>query len=117
MKKVKPKEIKELREEYLRIQSNLCALCKDALDLSEAVLDHDHTSGRLRGVLHRGCNVMEGVITNNMRRNKIDEIRLGSILAHLQAYQKDLKDLVHPTHLTPEEKLERRKQRAKKRRK
>lgn len=113
MRRITQREIKELREKYLQLQNNLCALCKDYLDSSEAVLDHDHQSGQLRGVLHRGCNVMEGVISNNMKRNRIDEIRLASILAHLQDYQKDLKDLLHPTHRTPEERKKRAKARAK----
>lgn len=113
MRRITQKEIKELREKYLLLQNNLCALCRDYLDINEAVLDHDHESGQLRGVLHRGCNVMEGVITNNMKRNRIDEIRLSSILANLQDYQRELKDLLHPSHRTPEERKQRAKKRAK----
>ena len=117
MRKIKASEIKLLREQFLVLQNNLCALCRDILHESEAVLDHCHTTGQIRGVLHRGCNALEGVIVNNMRRNRIDDIRLGSILANLQAYQKDLKELLHPTHRTAEERQQRAKKRAQARRK
>ena len=116
MQRITAKQIKELREQYLQIQNNLCALCQDYLDPAESVLDHDHASGQLRGTLHRGCNAFLGHIENNMKRNRIDDVRLAAILANLQHYQRQLKDVLHPTHLTPEEKKQRATRRAKKRR-
>jgi hypothetical protein len=82
----------------------------------EAVLDHDHKTGQIRGVLHRGCNAFEGTLVNALARNLISPQRLNNIMNNLVAYQKRLKPMLHPTHKTPEEKKAKAKQRAKTRR-
>ena len=114
MIRLKPKEIKELREKLLIEQDRLCGLCQEPLHPDEAVLDHSHQSGRIRKVLHRGCNVLEGVIANNAVRNKITPNRLLKICMNLLNYLTTAEiDILHPTHKTPEEKKERIKRRAK----
>ena len=48
-------------------QGKLCAICQKPIDLSvkgEGVLDHDHDSGWIRGLLHRSCNAAEGKVAN-----------------------------------------------------
>ncbi len=88
----------------MQVQNNLCALC-DQFILDDAVLDHDHKSGEIRGVLHRGCNAMLGKIENAMPRNRVDLGRLANISRNLIKYlTADGTDILHPTHKTPEEK-------------
>lgn len=111
--RIKPKDIKPLREQILQEQQGLCAICHDILDPSEAVLDHDHKSGYIRAVLHRGCNAYIGHLENNQARNRITPQRLEQILANYIYYVNTHRAILHPTHLTPEE----RKLRAQKRRK
>lgn len=43
----------------LKAQGGRCAICKDVLTLREGMtaIDHCHTSGRVRGILCRGCNL------------------------------------------------------------
>lgn len=50
-------------ERRLIIQNGLCALCKDkkAVDV-----DHCHETGRVRGLLCRGCNVGLGQLGDNI---------------------------------------------------
>lgn len=115
--RAKPKDIKPLREQFLKEQLGLCALCHEPIAEGEAVLDHAHDTGHLRSVLHRGCNAFIGHIENNQARNKITPARLARILANFERYVQTQKPILHPTHRTPEEKAERAKKRAKARRK
>ena len=106
MQKLKNSEIPVLREQLLKEQNGLCALCLEPIESGKAVLDHDHKSGKIRAVLHRGCNALEGQITNSLPRNLITESRLRNILARLLEYQKTLRPELHPSHKTPEERKE-----------
>lgn len=116
MTKARPKDIKILREQYLKDQMGLCALCREPIDASEAVLDHCHRTGLLRSVLHRGCNAYIGAMENNLVRNRITPQRLSNILANFDRYRQLTKPILHPTHRTLEERAELAKKRAKKRR-
>lgn len=111
--KLKVKDIKSLREEFLKEQMNLCALCGESIVEGEAVLDHCHKTGQLRSVLHRGCNAYIGSMENGMARNRITPSRLTMILANFERYRLLTKPILHPTHKTPEERLARAKKRAK----
>lgn len=101
--KAKPKDIKILREQFLKEQNGLCAICSEPLDISQAVLDHCHTTGKIRSVLHRGCNCFIGHMENNQKRNLITPNRLAKILANFETYVANQKDILHPTHKTAEE--------------
>lgn len=49
---------RKIRERTAEKQGWQCAICKAPLRNGKHVhLDHDHTTGKLRGVLCRGCNV------------------------------------------------------------
>lgn len=115
MRRITAREIKDLREQYLKEQHYHCALCNESLAQEEAVLDHDHRSGQIRSVLHRGCNAFLGHIENNQARNRITDSRLTAILGNLQRYVQELKPLLHSTYRTPEERALRAKKRAKSR--
>ena len=113
--KLKYKDIKPLRDKMLTEQDHRCALCEDTIDPREAVLDHDHKTGRIRRVLHRGCNALEGKIVNNMARNRLTMERLNTFAQNLVTYMDhNYEDIVHPTYLDGEERLQRAKLRRKK---
>ena len=115
--RLKAAGIAAYRELELTAQGGLCALCGEAIEAGKAVLDHDHKSGRIRGVLHRGCNALEGTITNALPRNLITPERLQAIFANWARYHSTPKDLLHPSHRTAEERKARAKKRAKTRKK
>ena len=101
--KLKYKEVKLYREQQLALQNNLCALCGDAVT-DDAVLDHDHKTGLLRQVLHRGCNSLLGKIENNLARSQMDHSRLRSWAENLVDYiQTTHTGILHPTYKTREE--------------
>ncbi len=81
-------------------------LCCDRIAPGDDVLDHDHTTGHVRGVLHRGCNAMLGHIENNRARNMLKDARLFRFLRGVERYlQADhTQRPLHPTHRTADEK-------------
>lgn len=113
MRKLKHKEIADYRLNQLLLQKGCCALCQQPI-IDDAVLDHDHKSGKLRQVLHRGCNAMLGKIENNMPRDRINLDRLEAFAKNLVRYiDSAYPDIIHPTHKTLEEKRAARKKRKK----
>lgn len=58
-------------EQYLDIyrrQNGLCQICKNHSDTFEddLVVDHNHTTGKVRGLLCHGCNLSLGNIKENI---------------------------------------------------
>jgi hypothetical protein len=103
--KLKYTEIKAYRLQQLAQQNNCCALCGEPV-VDDAVLDHDHKTGLLRKVLHRGCNIMLGKIENAMPRCRVDMNKLEVIAGRLIEYIKTQHtDILHPKHKIKEPKM------------
>lgn len=96
--RIKHSEISQYRSKILEEQGNNCALCSEAIAPGEAVLDHDHKSGYIRGTLHRGCNVLLGKIENSLKINKITPERLHEIFHNAELYMNSHTLLIHPRH-------------------
>lgn len=67
-------EIKRLyglsREDYdsmLAAQGNACAICEKAFNGKRLFVDHDHVTGRVRGLLCCRCNFMLGYAKDNIK--------------------------------------------------
>lgn len=95
----------------LREQGGLCPLCRKEIDLSikgEGVIDHDHDTGRIRGLLHRSCNAAEGKISNAAARWGAKSSQYTAIIPYLEALVGYLKrepsQFIYPMHRTPDEK-------------
>jgi hypothetical protein len=98
--KLKYTELKNYRQTKLAEQGHKCYLCGEPI-IDDAVLDHDHKTGLIRRVLHRGCNALLGKIENNMARNRITVQRLSNIADNLIKYITNTHtDIRHPTHKT-----------------
>lgn len=121
MKRLKPNEVKAWRESQLKAQDGFCALCGLALDPADAVADHHHRKGWMRGVLHRGCNALLGKVENNWKRVGVPG--LGNFLSNAYKYivcgenTPLVTDVYHPSFRTEEEKRLRRNKRARLKRK
>lgn len=63
--RIKHAEKKKYRDLLVKLQGGKCPLCGRSFKVVDPVLDHDHITGELRGVLCRNCNAMEGKITGN----------------------------------------------------
>lgn len=101
--KLKYTEVKSYRAQQLERQDSCCALCGEKI-IDDAVLDHDHKTGLVRQVLHRGCNALLGKIENNMLRNRMTKERLSTWAEKLIEYiTVTHTDVTHPTHKTAED--------------
>lgn len=96
------------RADTLKAQGSVCALCGDPFTAKNpAVGDHDHDTGQMRGVLHRGCNAMLGVIENGRARFQLkDLVRLMRVLKRIPTYISERRDDApyYPTYRTDDEK-------------
>lgn len=101
----------------LKEQGGLCPLCALPIDLTikgEGVIDHDHDSGRIRGLLHRSCNAAEGKISNAAARWGAKSSKYEDIIPYLENLvvylKKPQSNFIYPMHKTADEKkLERNK--------
>ena len=49
------------KRKMLALQQNKCAICTDRFEqISQARVDHDHKTGKIRGLLCNSCNVLLG---------------------------------------------------------
>ena len=112
--------LKEWRDATTAAQGGRCALCGDPFTAKNpAVADHCHKTGVLRGVLHRGCNAALGHVENNAPRYFLtDPVKLHrwakALVGYLTAPRHDAP--YYPTHRTDDEKKERARKLAAKRR-
>ena len=49
-------------------QLGLCAVCHDPFGKQNPVVDHDHNTGTVRGLLHRKCNLLLGLAKDSVDR-------------------------------------------------
>lgn len=68
MMKLTQSLIPVVRRKMAAEQGNTCRLCEGPMEDKQMVLDHDHDTGHCRAVLCRGCNALEGIVTNNRPR-------------------------------------------------
>lgn len=119
MRKLTYSQVAIVRLRLANAQNQRCALCGAPFGKKapmDPVLDHDHNTGAIRGVLHRGCNSLLGKVENNAPRYGVrDLFAFGSGLqAYLVKHQVPVTDLIHPTYKTEDEKRLARNARARK---
>lgn len=108
MQRLKTTEVSVVRERLIVQQGGRCALCQ--LPITKPVLDHDHTTGAVRGALHNGCNALLGKLENNYKRYGVVNLAAftNGAAAYLQRHMTNQTGWLHPTHKTEDEKRERR---------
>lgn len=118
MKQITLEQVALVRQAILeKRQGFKCVLCDIGLNVRTGVLDHDHHTGAIRGVLCRNCNGMEGkakTIAIRGRRSLTLSTYLRKIADYWDFHQTDRTGLIYPTHLTPDQKRIKRNTKARK---
>ncbi len=117
MNRLKRTEVAAYRQKLAEEQGLDCALCGRSLAGHLAHLDHDHKTGRIRGVLHRDCNTLLGKIENFYNSYGKNMDLKAFMLGALNYLDRPDMEVYHPTYRTPEEKRFLRNKLAKRRRK
>lgn len=118
-KQLKAGDIPEIRESILKEQNGKCSLCNCEITSETGYsLDHQHMTlkeeigddgaGLVRGVLCRGCNVMEGKIWNNMKRYiQVDNVqeRIEWLESLVNYYKKENYPMIHPAEKPKDKKI------------
>jgi len=121
MRRITTAEIPIVKRAILDKRQNwACAFCPNPLTVLTGRLDHDHSTGRVRGVLCNNCNGIEGKIKNLVNRGRkgmAPQDYLGKVILYWIQHSTDQTGLLHPTHLDAEEKRIKRNTKARKVRK
>ena len=107
-KTLKNSDIANLRSKLLIKQNNFCPICNTKIKPGDENLDHDHDTGKIRGVLCRTCNSgIEGAFRGKWVRSGLSKkISLEELLLNLYNYlSKDHFPILHPTHAPKPNKL------------
>ena len=118
--RLKAKDISGFRDKVILQQDGKCWLCEIDLKTVTPCLDHDHETGRIRGVLCQNCNGIEGKIKNLARRGKRERTSyefVNKVLSYWNHFSALQRPEFHPTHKTADEKRLRRNKKARDRRK
>lgn len=104
MKRLKQKEIADFRTDLWYDQSCICPLCNKKIHRDDAVLDHCHTTGHIRRVLHRACNSSEGRVMKWAYSSKHHD-PIEFLKAVIKYHETDYSNMpLHSTYMTPNEK-------------
>lgn len=83
-KSLTKKDIAPYRDELMK-KDNICPLCGNRIRTGQAALDHDHTTGKVRGVLHLNCNGLEGRIMNWAKKSGVDPLKfLRNLISYVE---------------------------------
>jgi hypothetical protein len=118
-RRLKTAELPIVRRGIWKKQEGRCPLCLEPVPFTSTCVDHDHTTGQVRGVLCRNCNGIEGKIknlVNRARRGKPAVEWLGRLILYWVKHTVDQWGLLHPLHLNDDEKRIKRNTKARKRR-
>lgn len=115
-KRLTAAQIEGVLKQLVVKQKNRCAICGHAFTgRDKAVLDHDHDTGYIRGALHNSCNGTEGrvkAIGHRGHKGVTSGEYIIGLGKYLDEHKKPHYPLLHPTHLTEREKMDKRNKKA-----
>ncbi len=120
IKHLKAGEVAGVRTQLLTKQGGKCAVCNQVIrGADRAVLDHDHDTGFIRGVLHASCNGIEGRMKALGHRSHKGVVSADYIIGlgkYLEEHRKPKYAAWHPSFKTPQQRKDAVNAKARKRR-
>lgn len=118
---LKVNQLASVRVQLAQKQGNKCAVCnKGFTHRDPMVLDHDHDTGYIRGVLHKSCNGQEGrvkVLAYRCHTGVGAYEYLIGLGKYLEQHSSPQIPYLHPTHRSPQMLREERNRKAREARK
>lgn len=119
LQRIPRSQLKALCMALLAKQKMTCPICNKRINTqiagrsSDYVVDHDHVTGEIRGVLHRSCNAAEGKVLNAAGAWGAGKVSVEAVIPWLEgliAYWKGAEKygtgMMYPEHKTEEQKKE-----------
>lgn len=109
-RKLTRSQLRPLVMRILKEQGGKCPVCELPIDMTikgEAVCDHNHISGRVRGVLHRSCNAALGKMEHAVGRWGCKSMTYEAMVPWIERavlyYKQPEHPFIYPTHKTADE--------------
>lgn len=119
LRRLAVKDVPVVRQALMKKQSYKCCICGTGLTLSNTHLDHDHSTGYIRGALCSNCNRLEGKLKTIAVRGR-RELALWEYLRaaadYWELHSVPRIPLLYPSHMTDDEKRVKRNAKARKKR-
>lgn len=108
VRQLKPSEVASILAQLVTKQGKKCEVCGQQFTQRDyPVLDHDHTTGYIRGALHNSCNGAEGRVKTKAHLGhkgvSADDYLIG-LGKYLEANKTPRYRFIHPSHMTEEQK-------------
>lgn len=111
MQKLSRSQLNSFKLALVKRQNWTCPVSLKVFDpgnLKDAVVDHDHITGEIRGVLHRSSNAVEGKVLSAVARWGGQTEDYSKVIPYLERLIEYLKKpgtgVMYPLHKTTEEK-------------
>src|SRR5690625_1037246 len=111
MRKLARSQLRAFTQGLWKKQGGVCPVCTEPIDIKvkgEAVADHNHETGEIRGILHRSCNAALGKVDNAAGRWGAKSMEYKNIIPFLENmieyYKSPGAGVIYPFHKTEEEK-------------
>lgn len=106
-RQLKNSELASVRTQLVTRQGGKCAVCDKPFTKSDdACVDHCHTTGYIRGALHRSCNQAEGRVKTKAHlghKGVSAELYIIGLGKYLESNQTPKYPFIHPSHMTDEQ--------------
>lgn len=107
-KQIKPNQVASILKQLVTRQGSICAVCGQRFTIRDKpVLDHDHTSGFIRGALHNSCNGAEGRVKSKAHLGHKGVLAYDYLIGlgkYLEKHSTPQIQLIHPQHMTEDQK-------------
>lgn len=105
--RLKTSQVSGVKAKLLAKQEFECAICTLVITVAEACLDHDHSTGFIRGALCRNCNGLEGkfkTLAIRGRRGMPHADYVQRVADYWNKHKTPVYPVLYPTHKNDDEK-------------